>query len=125
MKIAVIVVRSLMGALFLFGSITFLFKLFTPPETTGALKVFNDGLAASGYLMNLVKITELICGLLFISGRFVPLASILISPIIVNIFFVHVFLDPQNLPVAIFLVAANSFLAYANWDKYKPLFESK
>lgn len=125
MKIAVIVVRSLMGALFLFGSITFLFKLITPPETTGAMKVFNDGLAASGYLMNLVKITELICGLLFISGRFVPLASILISPVIVNIFFVHVFLDPQNLPVAIVLILMNSFLAYTNWDKYKPLFESK
>lgn len=125
MKIATIVVRSLMGALFVFASVTFLFKLFTPPETTGALKVFNDGLTASGYLMQLVKTTELVCGLAFISGRFVALASVIIAPIIVNIFFVHVFLDPQNLPVAIFLVAANSFLAYTNWDKYKPLFEPK
>ncbi len=125
MKIAVIIVRSLMGALFLFGSITFLFKLFTPPETTGAMKVFNDGLAASGYLMNLVKITELICGLLLISGRFVPLALILISPVIVNIFFVHLFLDPQNLPVAVFLILANSFLAYNHRESYKPLFVAK
>jgi len=125
MKIAVIIVRSLMGALFLFGSITFLFKLFTPPETTGAMKVFNDGLAASGYLMNLVKVTELICGLLLISGRFVPLALILISPIIVNIFFVHLFLDPQNLPVAVFLILANSFLAYNHRESYKPLFVAK
>jgi uncharacterized membrane protein YphA (DoxX/SURF4 family) len=125
MKIAVIIVRSLMGALFLFGSITFLFKLFTPPETTGAMKVFNDGLAASGYLMNLVKVTELVCGLLLISGRFVPLALILISPIIVNIFFVHLFLDPQNLPVAVFLILANSFLAYNHRESYKPLFVAK
>lgn len=125
MKIAVIVVRSLMGALFVFSSVTFLFKLFTPPETTGALKAFNDGLMASGYFMNLLKITELICGLMFLSGRFVALATIVIAPIIVNIFFVHIYLSPEGIPVAVFLVAANSFLAYANWDKYKPLFESK
>lgn len=125
MKIAVIVVRSLMGALFLFASVTFLFKLITPPEQVGAMKVFNDGLEASGYMMNLVKITELICGLALISGRFVPLALVVLSPIIVNIFFVHVFLAPEGLPVAIFLVIANSFLGYANWDKFKPLLESK
>ncbi|MBP7282182.1 MAG: DoxX family membrane protein [Leptospiraceae bacterium] len=125
MKIAVIVVRSLMGALFLFASVTYLFKLITPPEQVGAMKVFNDGIAASGYLMNLVKITELICGLALISGRFVPLALVVLSPIIVNIFFVHAFLAPEGLPVAIFLIVANSFLGYANWDKYKPLFEPK
>lgn len=125
MKIAAIVVRSLMGALFVFSSVTFLFKLFTPPETTGALKMFNDGLMASGYFMNLLKITELVCGLMFLSGRFVALASVVIAPIIVNILFVHIYLSPEGLPVAIVLVIANSFLAYTNWDKYKPLFESK
>ena len=125
MKIAAIVVRSLMGALFIFASVTFLFKLITPPEQTGAMKVFNDGLEASGYMMNLVKITELICGIMFLSGRFVPLALILISPVIVNIFFVHLFLDPQNLPVAIFLILANSFLAYNHRESFKPLFVAK
>ncbi|MBK8398189.1 MAG: DoxX family protein [Leptospiraceae bacterium] len=125
MKIAVIVVRSLMGALFLFASITFLFKLITPPEQTGAMKVFNDGLEASGYIMNTVKVIELICGILFLAGRFVPLATILISPMIVNIFFIHVFLAPEGLPVAIFLVFANSFLAYNHRESYKPLFVAK
>ena len=125
MKIAVIVVRSLMGALFLFGSITFLFKLITPPEQVGAMKVFNDGLTASIYMMPTVKIIELICGIMFLSGRFVPLATILISPIIVNIFFVHVFLSTEGLPVAIFLVFANSFIAYNHRESYRSLFVAK
>ena len=34
-------------------------------------------------------------------------------------------MDPAGLPIPIFLVLANSFLAYANWDKYKPLMEAK
>jgi putative oxidoreductase len=121
MKIALIIVRSLMGLLFLFSSITFLFKLITPPEPTGAMKIFSDGLAASVYLMPAVKIIELICGLAFLSGRFVPLAAVLIFPIIVNIFFVHAFLGPQGLPLAIFLVLANSYVIFNHRESYRPL----
>jgi len=121
MKIALVIVRSLMGLLFLFSAITFLFRLITPPEPTGAMKIFSDGLAASVYLMPAVKIIELICGIAFLSGRFVPLAAVLISPIIVNIFFVHAFLGPEGLPVAIFLVLANSFVIYYHRECYKPL----
>ena len=123
MRIAVIIVRSLMGLLFLFSSIAFLFKLMTPPELTGAMKIFSDGLEAAVYLLPTVKIIELICGIAFLSGRFVPLASVLISPIIVNIFFIHVFLSPEGLPIAIFLVLANTFIAYNHRESYKLLFK--
>jgi hypothetical protein len=57
---------------------------------------------------------ELLCGVAFITGYFVPLASILIAPITVNIFLFHVFVDLVGLPVAIFLVLANVFMAYVN-----------
>jgi len=123
MKWAVIIIRSLMGLLFLFASITFLFKLITPPPLTGAMKTFNDGLMASVYLMPTVKVIELVCGLAFLSGRFVPLATVLIAPIIVNILLVHAFLGPEGLPVAIFLVLANGFLAYHHRESYRPLFK--
>ena len=125
MKIAVIIVRSLLGALFLFASITFFLKLITPPPATGAMKIFSDGLEASRYLMPTVKIIELLCGLLFITGRFVPLATILIAPIIVNIVLVNAFLAPEGLPVAFFLVFANSFIAWHHRESYKPLFKSR
>jgi len=124
MKIAVLVVRSLMGLLFLFASITFFFKLITPPPPEGAMKIFSAGLEASVYLIPTVKVIELLCGLAFLSGRFVPLATVLISPIIVNIVLVHSFLDPKGLPVALFLVFANAFVAYANRDSYKPLLKA-
>jgi len=122
MKWAVIIVRSLMGLLFLFASITFLFKLFTPPPLTGAMKTFNDGLMVSVYLMPTVKVIELVCGLAFLSGRFVPLATVLIAPILVNILGVHLFLGREGLPVAILLVLANAFLAWHHRESYKPLF---
>lgn len=124
MKVTTIILRSLMGLLFLFASITFFFNLITPPPQTGAMKLFSDGMAASIYLLPTVKAIELLCGVAFLTGRFVPLASVLIAPIIVNITLLHAFLDPKGLPVALFLVLANSFVAYANRESYKPLLRS-
>ncbi|TGL37411.1 DoxX family membrane protein [Leptospira perdikensis] len=122
MKIAYTIVRILLGALFLFSSVAVLFNLVQQPETTGDLKIFNDGIKASGYLMTLIKVTELVCAIAFLSGRFVPLASIVIAPIVVNIFLVHITIAPEGIPVGIFVVVANAFLAYVNWKVYKPLF---
>jgi uncharacterized membrane protein YphA (DoxX/SURF4 family) len=125
MKIAVIIVRVLMGLLFLFASITFFFNLIPVPPMTGPIKTFNEGLAASVYFFPLLKVTELLCGLAFVSGRYVALACVVIAPVIVNILCVHLFLDRQGLPVAIPLFLGNIFLAYANWDKYRPLLAAK
>jgi uncharacterized membrane protein YphA (DoxX/SURF4 family) len=121
MKIVTIIVRVLMGLLFVFASITYFFKLVTPPPATGAMKTFHDGLEASAYLLPTVKLVELLCGLAFVSGRFVPLATVLIAPVLVNIFLVHAFLDPSGLPLAVLLIAANCFLAYRHWNSYEGL----
>ena len=125
MKYVMIIVRTLMGLLFLFGAVAYFFNLVTPPPLEGAMKTFNEGLAASGYFFTLLKVTELVCGLLLITGRFVPLALVILSPIIVNIFFVHALLDRTGLPVAIFLVLANFFIAYFYRDAFKPLLTPK
>lgn len=124
LKIAMILARTLMGLLFLFASITHLFQLITPPPPTGAMKVFSEGLEASRYLLPTAKVIELCCGLAFVSGRFVPLASVLIAPIIVNIVLVNAFLGPEGLPLALFLVLANGLVAYYHRDRYRPLFQA-
>lgn len=125
MKIAVIIVRVLMGLLYLFASIVVLFKIAPQPELTGTTKTFMDGINASGYLLPLIKITELICGISFVTGYFVPLATIVIAPITLNILLFHIFVDTAGLPVAVFLLLANLFVAFANIEKYQPLLEAK
>ena len=126
LKITVLILRTLMGLLLLFGSITYLFHLITPPPMPpGDLKTFNEGLMASHYLMPTVKVIELLCGLAFVTGRFVPLAAVLISPIIVNIVGVHICLDHTGLPIAIFLVITNGLVAYYHRDRYAALFQAK
>jgi len=120
-----IIVRTLLGLLFLFASAAYVFKLVTPPPMEGAIKTFNEGLAASGYFFTLLKITELVCAILLLAGRFVPLALILLSPIAVNIFMVHLMLDRTGLPIAIFVVLAMVFLAYCYRNAFKPMLTSR
>ena len=130
MKIAMIVVRTLMGLLFLFSSITYFMMvmgMFPMPPMEGPVKTFNEGLAASGYFFTLLKVTEFVCGLLLLIGRFVPLALVILSPIIINILMVHLFVD-RTMPgpiIGIVLVLANIFLAYCYRDAFKPLLTSK
>ncbi|BFM44076.1 hypothetical protein CFS9_27170 [Flavobacterium sp. CFS9] len=122
MKIATIIVRVLIGLLLLFASLSFFFKLAPEPETTGDFKAFNMGLVASTYLLPLAKSIELLCGIAFVTGRYVTLANILILPITVNILFINYFLNPNGLPLAILLFLANLFLIYRYWDNYKSVF---
>jgi uncharacterized membrane protein YphA (DoxX/SURF4 family) len=125
MKIAVIIVRVLMGLLLLFGASVYFLNLFPQPELTGNTKIFMDGVNASKYLMPFIKITEFLCGIAFISGYFVPLAAVVLAPITLNIFLYHAFVAPEGLPVAIFLLLGNLFLGYANWEKYQPMLKVK
>jgi len=125
MKIAVIIVRMLLGLLLLFASLAYFFNLVPQPELEGDLLLFNQGMAASGYLLPLVKIIELLCGVALLSGFFVPLAVVILFPVTVNILFVHLFLDPAGLPVALFLLLGNLFLAYGCRHHYRLLFAPK
>jgi putative oxidoreductase len=85
MKIAMIIIRTLMGLMFLFASIVVLFNFMPQPELKGNVKIFMDGVMVSGYLFPLIKVTEFLCGLAFISGRFVTLAAVVIFPVVINI----------------------------------------
>ena len=60
-----------------------------------------------------------------LSGRYVPLATVVIAPVIINIIMYHAFVDTSGLPVAIFLVVANIFVAYYYRDHYKGLLSAK
>lgn len=86
MKIAIIIVRVLLGLIYVMSSIVVLFNLVKAPEPTGAVKTFMEGMMATKYLLPFIKITELVCGLLLLSGRFVPLATVMIFPVTLNIF---------------------------------------
>jgi len=123
MKIATLIVRSLLGILFLFTSVSYFLHLNPEPASTGDFKAFQVGLVASTYLIPLAKSIELLCGLSFVTGKFTTLANIIIFPVIINILLINYFLTPENLPIAIGIFLANVFLIYSHWENYRGLFK--
>jgi uncharacterized membrane protein YphA (DoxX/SURF4 family) len=122
MKIATIIIRVLIGLFLLFASISFFLKLAPETEATGNFKAFNTGLIASVYLMPLAKAVELLCGLSYVSGKYVTLANLVILPVTLNILLINYFLAPETLPIAIGLFLGNLFLIYRYWNNYKSVF---
>lgn len=126
MKIATIIIRTLLGALLLFASITYFFNI--PMEEgekhSAALTTFMAGVMASKYLMPLAKGVELICGLSFFTGRYVSFFSLVLLPVSINILLIHAFMEPKELGIGAFLLLGNLFLIYKNWNNYKTVFAS-
>ncbi len=123
MKITTIIVRILLGALMLFASISYFFNLGEQPKPTGDMATVMGGFMATKYLFPLVKIIELLAGINLVTGKFIKLTLLVLLPISVNIFLIHAFLSPKDLPIALFVILANLFLIYRNWSSYKHLFE--
>ena len=97
------------------------------PPMEGNAKIFMEGLMASGYLLTLAKITELVCGLAILVGLFAPLATVIIFPVTLNIFFIQLFTmhSTPGIVTGLIMLAVNLFLAYAYREKYKPMLSMK
>jgi len=118
MSKAVLVARILLGLIFLVFGLNFFFEFFELPQPSEAGGAFLGALGATGYFFYLLKVIEILCGALLLAGRFVPLALVLLAPIVVNIFLYHLFLDPAGLPLAILILVLELFLAWAYWPAY-------
>lgn len=76
-------------------------------------------------LFQLVKIAELVAGLMLVFGIFPALAAIFLAPILIGALVFNITLAPAFVITPVILMALTAYLGYAYWDKYKALFERK
>lgn len=122
-RIAAHVTRSLLGLVFFVFGLGALLNFFPapPPESLPPKLVAFDAAMHGSYLFNLVKGTEAALGLLLLLNRFVPLALVILAPILVNILLVHLTLAPAGLPLAVVLVGLELYLAWVHRRAFAPL----
>ncbi|WP_318240984.1 DoxX family membrane protein [Ureibacillus galli] len=77
------------------------------------------------YLLIVEKTIEVLCGVFLLLNRYVPLAVASLLPIIVNIFLLHVFVDPSLLILAIILIIFEVYLLIYFRGNFIQLFEKK
>ena len=107
------IARILLGLIFLVFGIAGLFNLIPPPENLPPdMLTFLNGMMAAKYFFPLVKITEITCGALLLSGFFVPLSLVVLAPIVLNILCVHIFMAPDGLVMALVIAVLEIYLAF-------------
>ena len=119
MKLAANIVAALLGAIFIVFGLNFFFQFFPPsslPEGSPAA-AFVGAMYSTGYL-KLIKVLEIVGGLLLVLPRLRCLGLIIIGAIVFNIAYVHQFMSGGlKDPVVIFSALACLFLAYEAWKK--------
>ena len=120
MKIATIIVRSLLGLLFaVMGSNEFL-HFFPLPPMSGQAGAFLEAMFVTHYLY-VFSAFEVIGGLLLLSGRYGPLGLTLVGPVVVNILAFHAFMAPSGLPLALVVSALALFLLWSYREHFAGL----
>jgi hypothetical protein len=120
--------QALFGLAFLiFGLDGFLHFFPVPDPSTipeGAAS-FGSALAATGYMFQLIKGTELVVGALLLANRFVPLALTLLAPVMVNIVLFHAFLAPSGIGLALVFAGMHLFLAWTRRHAFAALLRAR
>lgn len=119
--------RLLLGLIFFVFGLNGFFNFLPPPELPQEAADFMGAMAATGYFLVFVKLTETVCGFLLLIGRFVPLALTILAPVVLNIVLFHVFLAPapQASAVGYVCLALGIFLAWCYRDSFRDVLSAK
>lgn len=122
MKIVILIARLLLGLTCLvFGLNGFLNFLSMGPMPTGLAGQFIGALFLSHYFW-VIAALQIASGLLLLVNRFVPLALVLLGPVIVNILCYHVFLNHAGAPPAIVVTVLWLIVFYAHRQYFSGVF---
>ena len=122
MKIVTLIARILLGLVSLvFGLNGFLNFLNMGPMPTGLAGQFMGALILSHYYW-VVAALQIAGGLLLLVNRFVPLALVLLGPVIVNILCYHVFLNHAGAVPAVVVTILWFIVFYANRQHFSGIF---
>src|ERR1043166_5195096 len=125
MKIVTLIARILLGLISLvFGLNGFLNFLNMGPMPTGLAGQFMGALVLSPYY-SVVAALQIIGGVLLLVNRFVPLALVLLGPVIVNIICYHVFLNHSGAVPAVVVTILWFIVFYANRQHFAGIFVQK
>lgn len=122
MKIVTLIARLLLGLIFfVLGLNGFLNFLSMGPMPTGLAGQFIGALVLSHYFW-VVAALQVAGGALLLVNRYVPLALVLLGPVIVNIISYHVFLNPSGAPLAIVVVVLWGIVFYSHRQYFSSIF---
>ncbi len=125
MKHLPMLARVLLGLIFAVFGVVGLFELGPQPEMGEEAGAFIGAMMDTGYLWPVIKVTEIVCGVLLILGIFVPLALVGLAPVVLNILLFHIFLAPEGVAIGIAAVVLGLYVAHRHRDSFSAVLQRK
>ena len=117
--------RVLLGLIFAVLGTVGLLQLGPEPEMGEEAGAFMGALMDTGYLWPVIKVTEIVCGVLLILGLFVPLALLGLAPIVLNILLFHIFLAPEGVAIGVAAVILGLYVAHQHRESFSGVLQRK
>ena len=125
MKIVAAVARYLLGLMFLvFGSNAFLNFIPAPPLPDNLFGHFATVLGQAHYMVPVGGVM-VISAVLFLVNRFVPLALVLLGPVLFNILTVHILMAPSTIGPGLFATVLWFVIFFQHRAAFAPIFQAK
>lgn len=115
-------ISALFGLLFMNSGLNKFFNYMPMPKDMPENMIKLMGaLNSIVWLIPLIALAEIIGGVLFITNKYRSLGAIIIFPITIGILLTHIFNAPSGLPLAVLILAINTWVIIENREKYIPM----
>jgi putative oxidoreductase len=115
-----VVSRILLGIIFVVFGLNGLHRFLPLPPFPPLAEQFYGAIVASHYSIVVFGL-QVIIGIMLLVNVYVPLALILLAPIIVNVFFFHALMFPAGLPAPLLVIVLWSIVAASHRRVYDPM----
>jgi putative oxidoreductase len=124
MKIVALIARFLLGLIFVFFGSNLVRPFLPMPPPVGLAGQFATAMFVSHYIF-FVGAVQVIGGLLLLINRYVPLALVLLGPVIANILLFHSLMAPSGLPLALVVFILWCVLAWQARRNFAGIFAQR
>ncbi len=124
MKIVTLVARLLLGLVFLAAGVSTFFILNHPPAAPGPLAAeFQHAFFASRWVV-FTSVVQIVCGVLLLVNRYVPLALVALIGILYNIIAFHLTMNPSGIIPGLVCIVLWIVVARSHRANLLPLLEA-
>lgn len=121
MKTALKIITALFGLFWMVFGLNNFLHFFPIPQPSQAGADFMQALGNTGYVLPLVYGAQIVAGIMLVMRKFVPLALLLLAPIVANILLYDLFLNPSGLVIGCMIGVLYVAVLFDHKQKFIPL----
>ena len=120
------IIRIVLGLMMMgSGAMMLVMGEFPTEYNNATATLYMNAMEETAYFLPFLAIVKIICGLAFVTKRFVPLALLIFMSLSINMVVFHLFLEPFTGVPAYLIFAMNIFLMVKHLPDYRNLLQAK